>query len=196
MKVRKGKEDGGSVVRGRAIDFLGYQFFKEKTLMRKSIKKSFARRCAKIKNVERRKQVLAAYWGWCKWGDCKHLWKVLTNNDMSFAAKGIKQRERTKDGKKFFDVPSVRLMDILNVPITVLDFELGLQTKQGEDRCCVLIEHDGQRQKFITNCFNIKDILIQAREAEESGEKIFPVENCVIKRRALGDGKSAYYFDE
>lgn len=52
---------------------------------------------------------------------------------MSFADKGIKQSGRTKDGKKFFDVKETRLMDILNVPITVVDFETNVNTKQGED---------------------------------------------------------------
>ena len=51
---------------------------------------------------------------------------------MSFADKGIKQSGRTKDGKKFFDVKETRLMDILNVPITVVDFETNVKTKQGE----------------------------------------------------------------
>lgn len=98
---------------------------------------------------------------------------------MSFADKGIKQSGRTKDGKKFFDVKETRLMDILNVPIT-----------------CVLFEQNGQRSKFITNCYNLKDVLDQAREAENNGQKIFPVENVIVKRRSLGDGKSAYYFEE
>ena len=48
---------------------------------------------------------------------------------MSFADKGIKQSGRTKDGKKFFDVKETRLMDILNVPITVVDFETNVKTK-------------------------------------------------------------------
>lgn len=46
---------------------------------------------------------------------------------MSFADKGIKQSGRTKDGKKFFDVKETRLMDILNVPITVVDFETNVK---------------------------------------------------------------------
>lgn len=46
---------------------------------------------------------------------------------MSFADKGIKQSGRTKDGKKFFDVKETRLMDILNVPITVVDFETNVR---------------------------------------------------------------------
>ena len=48
---------------------------------------------------------------------------------MSFADKGIKQSGRTKDGKKFFDVKETRLMDILNVPITVVDFETNVKTQ-------------------------------------------------------------------
>lgn len=165
--------------------------------MRKSMKKNFARKVKRIKSRKRNREIRASYWGWCKWGDCKNLWRTITNNDMSFVAdKGIKQSGRTKDGKKFFDVKETRLMDILNVPITVVDFETNVKTKQGEGRYCVLFEQNGQRSKFITNCYNLKDVLDQAREAENNGQKIFPVENVIVKRRSLGDGKSAYYFEE
>lgn len=97
---------------------------------------------------------------------------------------------------EYKDVKETRLMDILNVPITVVDFETNVKTKQGEGRYCVLFEQNGQRSKFITNCYNLKDVLDQAREAENNGQKIFPVENVIVKRRSLGDGKSAYYFEE
>lgn len=137
----------------------------------------------KHRKRKRNREIRASYWGWCKWGDCKNLWRTITNNDMSFADKGIKQSGRTKDGKKFFDVKETRLMDILNVPITVVDFETNVKTKQGEGRYCVLFEQNGQRSKFITNCYNLKDVLDQAREAENNGQKIFPVENVIVKRR-------------
>lgn len=185
-----------NVVRGRRINFLGYCFTKDNDRMRKNMKKNFARKVKRIKSRKRNREIRASYWGWCKWGDCKNLWRTITNNDMSFADKGIKQSDRTKDGKKFFDVKETRLMDILNVPITVVDFETNVKTKQGEGRYCVLFEQNGQRSKFITNCYNLKDVLDQAREAENNGQKIFPVENVIVKRRSLGDGKSAYYFEE
>lgn len=54
---------------------------------------------------------------------------------MSFADKGIKQSGRTKDGKKFFDVKETRLMDILNVPITVVDFETIHNELLQSERC-------------------------------------------------------------
>jgi hypothetical protein len=178
---------------GRYIDFLGYNFSTANMRLRKGLKKNFAKK-VKVKSRKRRKEILAAYWGWCKYGKCKNLWNKITN-DMSFADKGIKGSCITHDGKKFFDVPDAKLMDILNTNITILDFESDIHTKQGDGRYCVLFERAGQKQKFITNCFNLKDILDQARKAEKTGKKIFPVENVVIKRRQLSEGKSAYYFD-
>ena len=184
-------------VRGRRISFLGYCFTPDNVRLRKNMKKTFARKDKRIKSRKRKQQIRASYWGWCKWGDCRNLWKTITDNDMSFADKGIKQSGKTKDGKKFFDVSEMRLMEILNIPIKVLDFETNVKTSQGDGRYCVLFEMNGAKYKFITNCFNLKDVLDQARLREqETGDMIFPVENVIIKRRALREGKSAYYFDE
>ena len=190
---------GREATRGaRSIDFLGYVFSKENVRLRKSVKHKFAVKVKRTRNESKLKQVKASYWGWCKWGDCRHLWKVITNNDMSFASLGIKQSHRSIDGKKMFDVAEVKLMDILNTPITVLDFETGIKTKQGLDRYAVLfVDEQGHKGKFITNSYNMKDVLDQARRMEEeTGQKVFPVSDVIIKRRPLGEGKSAYYFDE
>jgi hypothetical protein len=193
------KRNGGNVrevVSGRPIDFLGYQFFKEKTLMRKSVKKNFARKMKRLKSSKKRHDAKASYWGWTLYADCRNLWNTLTDNDMGFLKAGIRQRSQTKDGKKFFDVETIRLMDIVNIPITVVDFESGVPTCQGEGRYCVLIEMDGKQKKFITNSYGIKDVLDQAREVEEQGGKVFPVDGVVIRRKPIGNGSNSYYFDE
>lgn len=188
----------GLIPNGRNIDFLGYCFDGDNVRLRKSIKQRFARKCKRLKSKKKRQQMLASYWGWCEWGNCRNLWNVITDNDMSFKDVGIVQRSRTMpDGKRLFDVPTIKMMDLLNVPITVLDFETGIKTREGKDRYAVLFEKaDGTKNKFITNSFNIKDILDQARQAEQEGKKIFPVHNVVIKRKPLSDGKHGYYFDE
>lgn len=182
---------------GRRIDFLGYQFSRERVLLRKSIKKKFARK-VKTKNPERRRQMLASYWGWCKWGNCRHLWNTITNNDMSFADKGIKGESGYRNGKRFFNVPSKAIMEIVNVPITVLDFEPGIDIDaERKDRYSVLCrDADGKEFKFLTSSGNIKYVLDQAREKEKDGTKIFPVENVVVKRKSYGDSKYMYIFDE
>lgn len=60
-------------VAARSIDFLGYRFYHTHTLLRKSIKKNFAR---KIKNGGNR-QSIAAYKGWTDHCNSKHLLKKL-----------------------------------------------------------------------------------------------------------------------
>jgi len=142
--------------------------------------------------------MLASYWGWCKWGNCRHLWNTITNNDMSFADKGIKGESGYRNGKRFFNVPSKAIMEIVNVPITVLDFEPGIDIDaERKDRYSVLCrDADGKEFKFLTSSGNIKYVLDQAREKEKDGTKIFPVENVVVKRKSYGDSKYMYIFDE
>ena len=188
-------------VAGRYIDYLGYNFYRDNVRMRKGMKKRFAKKAKKATGEVRRQQVLASYWGWCKWGDCRHLWKKITNNDMSFADKGIGRqiKSKDKDGKRVFDVPEKKIMDILNMAITVIDFEDGITTKLGQGRCAVLFSFDEDPSagnfKFLTGSLSLKDTLNRARAAEKEGQKIFPVENVVVKRKNLGDGKISYYFD-
>jgi len=190
----KGREE---VIRGRKIDYLGYVFSRENVQLRKSVKHKFAVKVKYTKNKKKLQQIKASYWGWCKWGNCRHLWRVITNNDMGFLAKGISQSAKTRDGKRFFDVPVVKMMDIVNIPITVIDFESDVATKEGPGRYCILFTAaDGQKRKALTNSYNIKDVLDQAREAERLGKEIFPVTGVVVRRKSIGEGKSTYYFDE
>ena len=69
-------------VRGRRISFLGYCFTPDNVRLRKNMKKTFARKDKRIKSRKRKQQIRASYWGWCKWGDCRNLWKTITDNDI------------------------------------------------------------------------------------------------------------------
>lgn len=60
-------------VEKRGIDFLGYKFFHTHTLLRKSIKKSFAREVA----TRNRAASVASYRGWAKHADTNHLVKKI-----------------------------------------------------------------------------------------------------------------------
>ena len=64
-------------VAARGIDFVGYRFFHTHTLIRKSIKKSFARMLAKRRND----QSIASYMGWMKHCNAHHLTKTLMTNE-------------------------------------------------------------------------------------------------------------------
>lgn len=62
-------------VAARGIDFVGYKFFHHYTLLRKSIKQSFARMIAK----RRTRASVASYYGWAVHCNSKHLLKKLLN---------------------------------------------------------------------------------------------------------------------
>lgn len=64
-------------VEARGIDFVGYKFYHTHTLLRKSIKKSFAKAVSKRKN----KNTIAAYNGWAIHCNSKNLIKKLLAND-------------------------------------------------------------------------------------------------------------------
>jgi retron-type reverse transcriptase len=74
----------------RGIDVVGYRFFHTHTLLRKSIKKNFARKVARNGSHS----TISAYYGWTKHADCKHLFKtLLTYEQLS------RFRDRKQTGK-------------------------------------------------------------------------------------------------
>lgn len=190
MERQRRKDVNDNVARGaRMLDYLGYCFTPGNVRMRKSIKQNFARKAKRIKNKKRRREVLASYWGWCKWADCRHLWNVITDNDMSFADKGITGRNITKDGKEFYDIMQVKADNIINIPIKVLSFIPGINTKHGPNRYAVKISINGEERKWITGSVTIKSMLDQAQNKDA-----FPIDT-VLRKRDLGGGMKDYIFD-
>jgi len=68
-------------VDSRGVDFLGYRFFHDYTLVRKSIVKNFKR---KIKNKKTNKHIDSAYWGWFKHADTFRLTNKYFTNERIF----------------------------------------------------------------------------------------------------------------
>lgn len=64
-------------VAARGIDFVGYRFYHTHTLLRKRIKKNFARMLKKNPN----KASIASYMGWAKHCNSRHLLKKLLNDN-------------------------------------------------------------------------------------------------------------------
>lgn len=67
---------------GRALDYVGYKFFREQKLLRKSVKQNFCRAAAKANrnkklDVKAYKQELCAWFGWAKHSNSRHLTKKI-----------------------------------------------------------------------------------------------------------------------
>lgn len=103
--------------------------------------------------------------------------------------KDLKVAYKPEDGKKRFPGAVVSIRELVNLPIVVKDFETGIKTEQGEDRCIVPIEQGGEPKKFFTNSEEMKNILSQIREMPDG----FPFETT-IKTETFGKGRTKYVF--
>ncbi len=170
------------------IDFLGYVIYPDHVLLRKRIKQKFARKMHEVKSRKRRRVLIASFYGMAKHADCIMLFNKLTGKEMK-SFKDLNVAYRPEDGKKRFAGAVVSIRELVNLPIVVKDFEVGVKTSQGEDRCVVSIEQNGEAKKFFTNSEEMKNILQQVSEMPDG----FPFETT-IKAETFGKGRTKYIF--
>lgn len=170
------------------IDFLGYVIRPNNVRLRKRIKQKFARKMCEVKSRKRRRELTASFYGMTKHADCNNLFNKLTGKTMK-SFKDLNVAYKPEDGKKRFAGTVVSIRELVNIPIIVKDFETGIKTEQGEDRCIVSIEMNGEARKFFTNSEEMKNILAQIKEVPDG----FPFET-IIKTEVFGKGRTKYVF--
>lgn len=170
------------------IDFLGYVIRPNNVRLRKRIKQKFARKMCEVKSRKRRRELTASFYGMTKHADCNILFNKLTGKTMK-SFKDLNVAYKPEDGKKRFAGTVVSIRELVNIPIIVKDFEAGIKTEQGEDRCIVSIEMNGEARKFFTNSEEMKNILAQIKEVPDG----FPFETT-IKTEVFGKGRTKYVF--
>lgn len=170
------------------IDFLGYVIYPSHVEIRKRIKQRMAQRMHDIKSRRRRTELIASFYGMAKHADCNNLFHKLTGIEMK-SFKDLNVSYKPEDGKKRFSGAVVSIRELVNLPIVVKDFETGIKTEQGEDRCIVAIEVNGEPKKFFTNSEEMKNILSQIAQVADG----FPFETT-IKTEAFGKGRTKYIF--
>lgn len=72
---------------GRALDYVGYKFFREQKLLRRSIKKNFCRKVARLNRTAEHmdtkafKQEVAPWLGWAQHSNSQHLLRTIFNSN-------------------------------------------------------------------------------------------------------------------
>lgn len=170
------------------IDFLGYVIHPTHALIRKRIKQKFARKMGEVKSRKRRSVLTASFYGMAKHAQCNNLFNKLTGKEMR-SFKDLNVAYKPDDGKKRFPGAVVSIRELTNLPIVVYDFEMGVKTSQGEDRCVVAIKVNGEPKKFFTDSKEMKNILQQIKEQPDG----FPF-TTILKSESFGQGKTKYIF--
>ena len=194
--VHKQMESIGLTVKGdervfpvsEGIDFLGYVIYTDHVRLRKRIKQKMARKMHEVISKRRKRELVASFYGMAKHADCITLFNKLTGKEMK-SFKDLNVAYKPEDGKKRFAGAVVSIRELVNLPIVVKDYELGIKTEQGEDRCIVSIEVNGEPKKFFTNSEEMKNILTQVSEMPDG----FPFETT-IKTETFGKGRTKYVF--
>lgn len=176
------------------IDFLGFVYDGEKARLRKRTKQKAARKLSKVKSRKRRQEIIGSLKGMAKWGDCKNLYKTLTGKNMESFAELKKKRQGAgvdytgKDGKRILPGTPENLRSLVNMQITVLDFEPDVQTQNGPRYVVQYKKQDGVLCKYLTNDSEQKFWLEEFKKAGN-----IPFETT-IKPQYLGQGKVRYQF--
>lgn len=171
------------------LDFLGYVIFPTHTLMRKRIKKNFARKLAKVKSRKRRVQIVGSFYGIAKHANCRNLMKkLLTPKEMRDFSE-LNHTYTPSDGKKRFPNKATQLRQLVNVVIEILDFERDVKTKYS-NRWLVMYRdpRTNETSKFFTDCDEMKQALETAQAAD------FLPFRTIIKAEYFGDNKVKYKF--
>lgn len=113
------------------IDFLGYVIYPDHARLRKRNKQRAARRLKQVKSKRRRKEIEASFYGQCKHGDCRNLFRTITGKTMTTYKRlgelGI--HAKFADGKKRFDGAEVNLSELVGEEFLIVDFETGVVTR-------------------------------------------------------------------
>lgn len=170
------------------IDFVGYKFYPDHTLIRTRTKTQFKCKCRHIKSEPERSQMLASYNGWLSHCNGLHLWQTTTGMKQ-FSELGIQRTDTMHNGERYFEVPTVSASFLVNRQIIVKDFIEQVTTRNGNGRMCILVEENGTDKKFLTNNPRLKDIMLQVRKLDE-----LPFQ-AMLRSRNINGGKIEYYFE-
>lgn len=142
------------------LDFVGYRFYFDHTLLRKRMKRKFCRKMHRLHDPMHRYRVAMSYKGWLQHCDGLNLWrevmKVNTFDDFDMPSFD----EVDSEGKRIFDGQRMSASFFEDRIITFRDVEFDVMSKvhrSGRSNI-VSVEYNKKLYKFFTNN---KDLLKQ-----------------------------------
>ena len=166
----------------RRVDFVGYQFFYGHTLLRKRMKKRFARCMSRLTDARRRYEVATAYKGWLMHCDGYRLWcKVMEIK--SFKELNVPKYEKMDDnGKRMLEGTRVSASILKDHEIVFLDAEIGVRSKFPDKQSAVIqVEDNNIRMKFFT-CN--KKLIQTIQYVKDNG--MFPFKGTLVRVNTSG----------
>lgn len=167
------------------LDYVGYQFFINRTLLRKRMKCRFKQKMHRLTDPIRRYQAATSYKGWLMHCNGFRLW-CKTMEMKSFKDLQVPAFDRTDaNGKRIMEGTKVSASMLCNREIVFLDAEFGVKSKYNKPATVVQVEDNGQKFKFFTNNQKLTQVLQYIAD-----NKAFPFRGTL--RRANTSGLPDY----
>ena len=138
------------------LDFVGYQYFFDHTLLRKRMKEKFKKRMAHVTDPLMRYEVATSYKGWLMHCDGYNLWCKVMDMKSFKDLQVPKPEDVDSEGKRMLKGARVSASILTGREIVFLDAEVGVRSKfskNGKEKKSTLIqvEEHGQKFKFFTD---------------------------------------------
>ena len=114
------------------LDYVGYRFYFNHTLLRKRMKERFKRAMHNHKDPMRRYRAAMSYKGWLMYCDGFNLWRRTTGMESFDDFEMPRFDERDADGKRIFQGRKGSVSMIINQPMTLLDVEFEVKSQYGK----------------------------------------------------------------
>jgi len=131
----------------QGLNFLGYIIYPDHSLLRKRVKKNFARKIKRVKSRKRRREIIGSFWGMAKHCNSWHLIETLLYPSEYNKLRNKHKKELMKDfgksrssvsqtynGKRCFRGQKISGQELNRQPFIVLDYETGVVPQVERER--------------------------------------------------------------
>lgn len=159
------------------LDFVGYRFYRNRTLLRRAMKQKFARQMHRLTDPMRRYQCAVSYKGWLMHCNGYNLWhKTMAIN---FADLHVPEYNHTDaDGNRMLDGMKMSIRSMVGRPLTFIEISSGKSKIEGRENSPILwvqVEENGNTYKFSTGS---RRLMFKLGYCEEHG--LFPFTGTIV----------------
>jgi hypothetical protein len=156
----------------RRVDYVGYQYFFEHTLVRDKMKRKFKKKMHRLKDPMKRYQSATSYKGWLIHCNGFNLWKSVMKMKSFKELEVPKFEKKDPDGRRMLDGTRVSMESLEGHEIIFLDVEFDVRSKfdgrknEPKFSAVVQVEEYGKKKKFFTNNPKLQETLRYIKDKE------------------------------
>lgn len=164
------------------LDFVGYRYYFNHTLIRKKMKSRFKRKMARLREPMKRYSVAVSYKGWLQHCNGMSLWRSVMNMKSFKDIKVPRFEKVDSNGKRILEGSRVAISMLTEQKLTFTDVETEMTSKFGKPAAVVQVQDEkGKLFKFFTSSPRLLQVMSYVKENNE-----LPFAGKIVNRNTSG----------